>query len=320
MASDDQPLTSFVIPCFNHGAWIAQAVGSCLAQRSARVEVIVVDDGSNDGKTPAACDALEGPSVRVMHQANTGLPAARNAGAAQARGGRLAFLDADDWVEPQFVSRLAEALGADRSASHAYCQERLTDLGGNVVWRVPEWDPITLLVTNLHPVTCLVRRDRFEHVGGFDESMTQGYEDWDLWLRFASHGWHGVRVREVLFNWRRHSPHTMIDEAVQRHDQLYRRLLRNHRDFFEKHAADAAVRANTMLRAAEGHWVDETGVPIELQYLRAVRDAHQRSQNSRAAPLGRLARWLPSPVRRWLTRGATSNDAVTHPAAEDSIK
>jgi glycosyltransferase involved in cell wall biosynthesis len=310
-------LTSFVIPCYNHGRFVADAARSCLNQIDAQVEVIIVDDGSDDGATPQACDALAGGGVRVIHQPNAGLSAARNAGARLATGEHLVFLDADDWVEPAFASRLHAALALTDGASHAYCQERLTDLGNNVLWRVPEWDPILLLVTNLHPVTCLIRRDRFEAVGGFDESMTQGYEDWDLWLRFASRGWRGERVREPLFNWRRHSHQTMIDDAVARHESLYRRLLENHRDFFDAHAVDVAARANALLRRADAHWIDETGVPIELQYLHAVRDAyHASGAIALARRLERALRRLPAPVRHGIRRLAPRgrSNTIDHPA------
>lgn len=320
MSSDTPGLTSFVIPCYNHGRFVGDAVRSCMLQVDGPVEVIVVDDGSDDGTTPQACDATEGRGARIIHQPNAGLPAARNAGAGLAKGKHLVFLDADDWVEPAFTSRLAVALRRDAGASHAYCQERLTDLGNNVIWRVPEWDPLTLLVTNLHPVTCLIRRDRFEAVGGFDETMTEGYEDWDLWLRFAERGWRGVRWPEPLFNWRRHSRQTMIDDAVARHDVLYRRLLENHRDFFQLHALEVATRANTMLRAAEGHWIDETGVPLELQYLRAVRDAHHTSGAiATARRLDGIVRRLPRPLRSMLSRLARKrgSNSVSHPAAEN---
>ncbi|MCW5757709.1 MAG: glycosyltransferase family 2 protein [Phycisphaeraceae bacterium] len=306
-----QPLTTCVIPCHNHGSFVADAANSCLAQADAAVEVVVIDDGSDDGKTPRACDALEALGVRVVHQANAGLPAARNAGAALARGQYLVFLDADDWIEPAFVASLQSALAADPRASHAYCHERLTELGLGVVWHVPEWDPVLLMVTNLHPVTCLIRRDRYEAAGGFDETMTLGYEDWDLWLRFASRGWHGVRVPRVLFNWRRHSHQTMIDDAVARHGELYRRLLENHRAFFEAHAIEAAVRANEMLRRADAHWIDDTGVPLELQYLQAVRDAYHASAGVA------LERRLPGVLRRVLARCMRRRlpNGIVHPAS-----
>jgi len=315
-------LTSFVIPCYNHGRFVGEAVRSCLRQTDTRAEVIVVDDGSDDGTTPGACDALAAERVRVIHQTNAGLPAARNAGAAEADGNYLVFLDADDWIEPTFVSKLHKALATDSDASHAYCQERLTDLGNNVIWRVPQWDRILLLVTNLHPVTCLIRRDRFEAVGGFDESMTDGYEDWDLWLRFAQRNWQGVRVREPLFNWRRHSHQTMIDDAVARHEALYRRLLKNHHAFFERHALDAAAYANTILHRADAHWIDETGLPIEVQYLRAVRDAYHESDAIALARRfeGILGR-LPVPVRSFLHRLARrkgGSNTIAHPTSRSN--
>lgn len=312
-------MTSFVIPCYNHGRFVAEAVRSCLDQIDTSVEVIVVDDGSDDGSTPAACDELESGSVRVVHQHNAGLPAARNAGAKLANGQFLVFLDADDWVEPTFASKLGALLDQDTDASHAYCQEHLTDLGNDVVWRVPAWDPILLMVTNLHPVTCLIRRDRFEAAGGFDEGMTEGYEDWDLWLRFASRGWHGVRCREPLFNWRRHSHQTMIDDAVVRHEALYRRLLENHRTLFDAHAVDVAVRANALLRRSDAHWIDETGLPIELQYLHAVRDAYQGS--GAIALAQRVDRLVPLSLRRFARRllGRRVN-TLDHPAARPSNK
>lgn len=313
------PLTSFVIPCYNHGRFVADAARSALNQIDARVEVLVVDDGSDDGSTPRACDDLEPMGVRVLHQPNAGLPAARNAGAAHATGEHLVFLDADDWVEPAFTRSLHDELARAPQASHAYCQERLTDLGNNVIWRVPDWDPILLLVTNLHPVTCLIRRDRFEAVGGFDETMTEGYEDWDLWLRFASRGWRGVRFPEPLFNWRRHSRQTMIDDAVARHEALYRRLLENHRAFFDAHALDVAARANALLRRADAHWIDESGVPIELQYLHAVRDAYHAS--GAVALARRVDALVPGPLARLARRLARGRvNTLDHPAARPPNK
>ncbi|MBC7771437.1 MAG: glycosyltransferase family 2 protein, partial [Pyrinomonadaceae bacterium] len=114
------PRTTVVIPCFNHGRFVAEALRSCLAQEQADVRVIIVNDGSDDGTTPAACDACVAQSparVVVVHQENKGLAAARNAGAAKAGelggawvGDYLTFLDADDWIEPAFVTTLHLAI------------------------------------------------------------------------------------------------------------------------------------------------------------------------------------------------------------------
>src|SRR5262245_8225243 len=82
------PSATVVIPCFNHGRFVSDAVRSCLAQVDADVRIVIVDDGSNDGSTPEACDRcvdLSPPRVAVVHQKNRGLSAARNRGASEAR-------------------------------------------------------------------------------------------------------------------------------------------------------------------------------------------------------------------------------------------
>ncbi|MCC6661084.1 MAG: glycosyltransferase family 2 protein [Phycisphaerales bacterium] len=289
------PAVTFVIPCHNHGRFVAAAVGSALAQAGADVRVVVVDDGSGEDSA-RRCAECAGPRVRVIRQENRGLPAARNAGAHGADSPYLAFLDADDTVEPRFATALAAALGGAPGASHAYCHERIVGLHEGQ-WRVPEWDPLLLMVTNLHPVTALVRRECFERVGGFDESLSRGYEDWDLWLKFAERGWRGVRVPEMLFNWNRHSPVTMVTGAASRHEALFRDLMSRHAEMYHRHAEDLLARAVGALRRAEMHWVDEDGQPINLRALRAEREMYESMAAVRLHhALHRAVRALPRPL------------------------
>ena len=264
----DRPSVTFVIPCFNHGEFVGQAVASALAQEEADVRVVVVDDGSTDGHTPAQCDACAGDRVRVIHQSNTGLPGARNAGAEGATTEFLAFLDADDWVEPGFTRALAEKLADAPAASHAYCYERIAELGNDWVWKTPEWDTRLMLLTNLHPVTALVRRTCFEDIGGFDATMRDGYEDWEFWVRCAAKGWRGVRVPEALFVWRRHSHETMIADAVARHDRLFAQIVGRNQAFYAEHAESLIKRSNSLMRRFDVNWIDEDFNAIQLGFLR----------------------------------------------------
>lgn len=302
------PTVTFVIPCFNHGEFVGKAVESALGQIDAQVRVVLVNDGSTDGTTPAACDRCAGDRVIVIHQENMGLPAARNRGAAHAHGDFLVFLDADDWVAPRFVTKLhaalqaEEALGTGGDVSHVYCQERLVERGRGI-WRVPEWDPVLMMITNLHPVTALVRRECFEAVGGFDESMRRGYEDWDLWLKFVERGWRGVRVREPLFVWRRHSEATMVMHAVKHHRELYQGIVQRHRALYDRHALELVGRMSGMMRRFDMNWLDESGEPINLMALKRQRAMYE----SMAAV--RLHHWLhrgigvlPGPLARGSTR------------------
>lgn len=295
-----RPHVAVVIPCHNHGAFVKDAVNSALAQHDADVNVVIVDDGSNDGKTPKACDRLASDRVRVIHQDNRGLPAARNRGLHESTSDYVVFLDADDWIEPTFITRLHAVLvaAADDNVSHAYCQERLVELGTGI-WRVPEWDPMLLMITNIHPVTALVRRRCVEAVNGFNESMTGGYEDWDLWLKFVERGWRGVRVAEPLFVWRRHSHTTMVMQVIHNHEALYRAIIDNHRALYDAHQRELLIKMNTMMRAFDVNWIDETGFPIPLQALWRTRDDYEAMIAVRLHhAIHRAIRAMPKPVQR----------------------
>lgn len=296
------PNATIVIPCFNHGRFVRAAVDSCLRQADADIRVVIVNDGSDDSSSAAACDSCAGERVRVIHQENRGLPAARNRGASEASSEFLVFLDADDWLEPAFVSKLAAAIESERSAgrdsdvSHAYCQERLVEKGTGI-WRVPEWDPRLMMVTNIHPVTALVRRERFRSVGGFNEAMRHGYEDWDLWLKFVERGWRGVRVREPLFVWRRHSDSTMIMNVIHNHEQLFGQIMEQHRALYQKHAAELLLRTNSLLRRCDMNWLDETGDPINLRGLKRQREMYESMLAVRMHhALHRFINRMPAPI------------------------
>lgn len=269
------PTLTFIIPCFNHGGHVRDAVDSCLAQRNADVRVIVVDDGSDDGHTPHQCDACAGPLVDVIHQANAGPAAARNAGAAQANSEFITFLDADDIVDPEFASALAEAMAQSSvpdqpPISHAYCEEIVSGIHPGY-WAVPDFDPQLLLITNLHPVTTLLRRSVFEEAGGFDASIG-GYEDWELWIRLRLRGFRAIRVQRPLFTWRRHSVESRVVGDVARHDELYAQIIERHRDAYAHHAVDLVKRSNAMLRRFDCNFLDKSGLPYSLLYLWACRD------------------------------------------------
>lgn len=107
-----QELISVVIPVYNCGRYLDACLNSLVAQTWQNWEAVLVDDGSTDD-SPARCDAwaLREPRVRVIHQKNSGVSTARNAGIDMAKGQYLAFVDADDWVEADFLTILRETLG-----------------------------------------------------------------------------------------------------------------------------------------------------------------------------------------------------------------
>ncbi|MFC7489219.1 MULTISPECIES: glycosyltransferase family 2 protein [unclassified Knoellia] len=115
-----RPLVSVVVPVYNVAAYLSQCVDSALAQSYDHLEIVLVDDGSTDGSSNL-CDAYAQADsrVRVIHQENSGLSAARNVGMDSCTGSLITFLDGDDWWAPSFVESLTEALDEYPSAALA---------------------------------------------------------------------------------------------------------------------------------------------------------------------------------------------------------
>ena len=198
------PAVSIVIPAYNRAGSIAAAIRSVLRQTWTDFELIVVDDASSDGTLEAAAEVRD-PRLRLIAgRSNRGAAAARNLGAAAARGRWIAFQDSDDeWLPEKLEKQMARLEGAAAGDFvAAYCglltlgwiddapDARLAVryLPGPAV-SPAEGDILgSLLVDNLISTqTLVVRRDLFHALAGFDAG-SPAYIDWDLAIRLAQHG------------------------------------------------------------------------------------------------------------------------------------
>jgi glycosyltransferase involved in cell wall biosynthesis len=209
------------MPCFNHGAFIGEAIESVLAQTFQNFEIIVVDDGSTEPLTEAALAKLTAPPTTVLRTVNQGLPAARNHAASKAAGALFCALDADDKLAPTWFEKAIQVL--DERPDVAFVSHWLETFGDeHWTWKPERCDLPALLARNTVNGAAVVRREAFEAVGGYDESMRDGCEDWDFWLRLVQRGFEGAIVPEVLFYYRRRSD-SMSREMLD--DTRYRRPL-----------------------------------------------------------------------------------------------
>jgi glycosyltransferase involved in cell wall biosynthesis len=201
--------TSVVITTYNYARFLPEAVASALAQTAPDVEVVVVDDGSTDD-TQEVLARFAG-RIRVHHQENAGVSAARNTGARLARGRYVVFLDADNRLRSEFVGRCLAALQADPAAGFAFTQ--LAYFGDHVgISSVEPYDLSLLLDSN--PIdTCAMVRRSLVTTHGFDEGHRTFLEDWDFWLTLAEHGWHGVLVDEPLVEYRWHGANATTERS-----------------------------------------------------------------------------------------------------------
>ncbi len=220
-----RPSVSVVIPAYNLARYLPQAIDSALAQSCPAAEVIVVDDGSLD-ETPELL-ASYGDRIRILRQENRGLSAARNAGAAVARGDLLAFLDADDvWLPTKLEKQIAR-FEADGGIGLAHCGVEEIDGSGNVIGcrldGLEGWVSEDMLLFERGVILgggsgCVMLRSLFEEVGGCNPSLSTS-ADWDLYYRIA-------RLRRVAFvaepllRYRFHASNMHADIAAMEHDMM----------------------------------------------------------------------------------------------------
>ena len=196
------PRVSVVVPCYQHGRHLAEAVESALAQEEVDVDVTIVDDGSTDStdEVARALVARGGGRVRVLTTVNSGHPAhPRNAGVRASEAPYVVCLDADDRLGPGYLAALAGALDENPEAGFAYGDYAAFG-DADFVERTPAYDAARLAVVNIVGSASMFRRAAWEAVGGYDGSV--GYEDWDFWIGCADAGWHGVKVPSAVWHYR----------------------------------------------------------------------------------------------------------------------
>ena len=188
MTKDADLLVSVIIPTFNRWPMVGEAVESVLAQAAAGHELIVVDDGSTDETRRRLRDY--GPRLTVLTQRRRGVAAARNAGVRHAVGRYLAFLDSDDLWRPGKLERQLDFMESNPRAKICQTDEIWIRNGVRVnprhKHRKPSGDIFraSLELCLVSPSAVMMRRELFERVGGFDESLPV-CEDYDLWLRIS---------------------------------------------------------------------------------------------------------------------------------------
>jgi glycosyltransferase involved in cell wall biosynthesis len=236
---NDNALVSVVIPAFNYGRFVSEAVDSALAQTYPSIEVIVVDDGSTDDTRERL--SRYGNRIRYIHQQNRGLSAARNTGAAQAQGEWVALLDADDlWHRDKLRIQMGAAAKADNvalvgSPAAAGLPENLADDPPVRELMVRDF----VLSARMGPSSALIRKSALNEVGGFDESL-RSVEDRDMWLRLAAR-FKCLLVDSPCWWYRLHAG--QMNRHADRMRSNYRRVLER---FFMLHPECSPLRRSAM--------------------------------------------------------------------------
>ena len=194
---------SIVIPCYNHGAFLPEAVASVINLKRDDVELIVVDDGSTDPRTQQEMERLATQAgIQVIRQKNQGLAAARNSAIRVAQGTYILPLDADNRIRAAYLDHGIRILDRQSEIGVVYGDaEYFGERTGR--WVVCDFEKEHLLAWNCIDACAVYRRVIWEQNQGYDGKMpVQGLEDWDFWLGAYAHGWQFAYVPEILFDYR----------------------------------------------------------------------------------------------------------------------
>ena len=221
---------SVVLPCYNAGEYLPRAIKSIHDQTFKEVEIIVVDDGSTETETIKYIDSIK-DEVVLVRQENKGLPAARNAGINCAKGKYILPLDCDDFISPTFIESGLKILGEHSDDIFVYANINTFGDRRGILKR--HYNLFEQLFLNRLPYCMIYSKEVWDKIGGYDESMRDGLEDWEYNLNLAKHGIYGLGIDKPLFNYyisksgmlssHTHSRRSQIWSYIQnKHEVLYK--------------------------------------------------------------------------------------------------
>lgn len=250
-----RPTVSIIVPCYNYGRFLKEAIESALGQTRHADEIIVIDDGSTDCTSDVLDRYVQHPHLHVIRQANQGAIAAFNRGIRASHGAFFVLLSADDRLDLRFLERTLPVLAANPAAGFAYTAYRV--FGARHRMRPAlTFSRSRLARRPYFTASALIRRQAFDAVGGFSDELAIGYEDWDLFLGLAELGWAGIAVPEALFHYRQHRVASRNSMSFRTWLDLLSRLFRRHRSLHR-----APLPAFLCGAIAEQYWLTLRAAP-----------------------------------------------------------
>lgn len=197
------PKVSIVIPVYNLAKFLAETLDSVIKSTFNEIEIIIVDDGSVDDSAKIALQFMKNNPeiVTVINQENSGPAKARNQGIKKAIGKYILPLDGDDLIGPTYIENAVKILDENPEVKVVYSEaEKFGDKKGQ--WKLKPFSLRSLALDNMIFVSAFFRKKDWESVGGYDERMTWGWEDWEFWINLLKSGGEVVKLPETEFYYR----------------------------------------------------------------------------------------------------------------------
>lgn len=218
---------SVIIPCYNDGKYIAEAVESVERCDKDAYEIIIVDDESSDNETIKTLDLMERRGHKVIKIKHSDLAVARNSGVKEAKYSYFLFLDADNKIEKEYVTESMKILNQNPKAGIVYGDRHEFGLwDGNVDQR--DFDISKEIFFNTIDVCAVVRKKTFEDCRGFDENLYI-WEDWEFFLNAFEKGWNLIHIPKIMFHYR------VREKSVSFRNKIIKNRVEGLKYIYQKH-------------------------------------------------------------------------------------
>lgn len=221
---------SVIIPCFNQGKYVKEAINSVLNQTYENIEIICINDGSVDNTAEIITSLADKYKILFFNfKENKGVIHARNFGIDASTGDYILPLDADDTIEPTYVEKAVKILDEKPEIGIVYCKAKKFKKKSKI-WKLKEYKFESFLYRNCIFNCALFRKSNFLQAGKYKDNLKYGCEDWDLWLSLIELNLKPYQINEFLFNYRQHE--NSRSKLVNKNHEWQKELIKNHIDLY----------------------------------------------------------------------------------------
>lgn len=231
------PKVSVIIPVYNDGKYLKDALHSVLSQTYQDFEIVLVDDGSTDRVTIKMLKNIHQHNIRVFFNKHAGVSLTRNFAIAEASGEYILPLDADDLLGEAFLKKAVAVLDENPGVKVICGNEQLFGKRKGLR-KLPEYSIEMLLGQNVLPTTSLFRKSDFLQTPGFNANMKESFEDWDFWLSLLESGGEVRRIDVVARYYRVRNGSRNFSLNEKNLKSLRRQIYENHKQLYAKYFFD----------------------------------------------------------------------------------
>jgi glycosyltransferase involved in cell wall biosynthesis len=261
---------SIIVPCYKQAHFLNESLQSVLSQIYAKWECIIVNDGSPDDTESIAQQWCARDSrFKYLKKENGGLSSARNAGIAISKGEYILPLDADDILHQDYLTLLVPELQENPSLAIVSCYSNFfVEKISNVIH---QQKPVgttyhALLYENIMMATSLYQKKHWEEVGGYDENMKHGFEDWEFWIAITKSGREFKIVDKFLFYYRKAKKSMLIDTLTNHVESNMEYVFKKHNEIY---IAQFGTTMEYLFYLIKRHHASEHKIKNSLEYKMA---------------------------------------------------